>query len=358
MALRRRRLGDDHLTPLRPATRLGGVLLAAGRTEEAAAVLGPTFEILKGTAPDKDWPTWLAGHDLAVALSMADRTEDAARVGREVLFGRREIAGADSVGALKTASNLGSTLRSLGRYDEAIDFLADTFARGVRSAPDEEWPTWRAGHELAVTLAEAGRPAEAVPIEEQVLRARRRLLGPDSLDTLGSGCYLGMFLQLSGRLDEAVECLAETFERAKRAAPDEDSPTWVTGHTLAFTLALHGRLEPAVTVGREVLEARRRLHGADEPATLTSASNLGVDLRLAGRVDESIVLLADTFERGRRTGAEIGWRAGAHLVDSYVAAGRLEAARSTARTVLEDGVDLDALGVERLAGLRQLTAKE
>ena len=114
-------------------------------------------------------------------------------------------------------STFGGLLRQAGEMEEAVSVLCDTFERARRVVP-EDWPTWTAGHLLAVALAEQGRVHDAVGVGREVVAARRRLLGPDDPRSLKTAAILGETLRLDGQLEDAISLLSDTFERAKRVA--------------------------------------------------------------------------------------------------------------------------------------------
>lgn len=262
---RRKRRGANHPEALKAAADLGVGLVKAGRLDDAVSVLSDTFERARGVAPDDDWPTWQSGEYLAGALACDGRGEQATAVARQVLARVEHVHGPDHVRTLRCACTAGEVLLKVDRLDEAIDLLADTFGRGKRHAPDQCWPTWTAGYNLALALATAGRLDEAVSVARDVLSGSPRPQRAEHADTmLKVAATLGQELRLAGRLNEAIELLADTFERGKKDAAHDDWPTWWAGHELAAALDEVGRVDEAVRVRSEVEAARSWLKRADD----------------------------------------------------------------------------------------------
>ena len=352
---RRRRHGRDNPAALKWATELGAEMRSVGQLSEAVSLLSETFQRAKRVAPDGDDVTSAAGSHLAATLADQGRADDAVEVGREVMAVLRRLHGPDHECSLEASFLLGQYLRSAGHLEESLSLLADTFERAKRRLPDEDWPTWRTGHELALAFAEHGRVDDAIEVGREVLAARRRLHGPDHDCSLRAAANLGAYLRRAGRLDEATRVLQRTFEQGKRVEPNDEWPTWWSGDKLALVLAEGGHVDDAIEVGRQVLAARRRLHGQDHNSSLRTATNLGGWLHEAGRLDDAIELLSDTFERACSTGcADALVDSGIALAKAYSRTNRHEEARLFARAVISEAPDVDSLGPDRAVFLRSL----
>lgn len=242
---------SKRLAALEAAGNLGADLIRAGRLQEAIPILSETFARAKRIAPHKNWPTWLTGYGLAVALGRKGRLYEAIIIGKEVLPAQQRLLGPNHYETLKTALNLGTHLWQAGRVAEAVGLLADTFTRAKRQSPSPDAPTWAVGYQLALALASAGRVDEAVTVGTEVLANLRRELSPDHVSTLSTASTLGKHLQEAGRTGEAVDLLADTFERLKTVADDNGLRTR-TGRELARALTKAGRAQEAMDVIGEV----------------------------------------------------------------------------------------------------------
>ncbi|HSH61360.1 MAG TPA: tetratricopeptide repeat protein [Acidimicrobiales bacterium] len=168
-----RLLGPDNVGSLMTASNLGADLRSAGQLDEALSLLSDTFEPAKRVAPHEDWPTWVVGLELAYALVERGRVDDAVQTCREVVAARTSMRGPNDLETLQATCALGLLLVETGEREEAIDLFADTLERGKRYFPDVDWPTWRAGAELAFAFGEAGRVEKAVGVGREVLAVRR-----------------------------------------------------------------------------------------------------------------------------------------------------------------------------------------
>ncbi|HEV2810351.1 MAG TPA: tetratricopeptide repeat protein [Acidimicrobiales bacterium] len=238
-------------------------------------------------------------------------------------------------------------MTSVGKLEDAVSLLSDTFERAKRVLPHTDEPTWRAGDQLAWALAQQGRTHDAVQVGREVLAAQVRLHGPDHDLSLGAASRFGHYLRSAGQLEEAISVLGDSFERSRQRAPDAERPTWWAGHELSLALAEAGRLDAAIRVGRDVLTSRQRLHGPDSALALHTATTLGGWLLKVGQVDQAIELLADTWTQARNAAcSDAVVASGTCLAAAYWQSNRHDEAQVVAGILLSE-VDTESLGSER-----------
>jgi tetratricopeptide (TPR) repeat protein len=273
---------------------------------------------------------------------------------RYLLDQDRRRRGADHRTALKRATILAAVMTSVGKLEDAVSLLSDTFERAKRVLPHTDEPTWRAGDQLAWALAQQGRTHDAVRVGREVLAAQVRLHGPDHDLSLDAASRFGHYLRSAGQLEEAISVLGDAFKQSKQRAPDAERPTWWAGHELSLALAEAGKVDAAIRVGRDVLTSRQRLHGPDSNLSLHTATNLGGCLLKVGRVGQAIELLADTWAQARNAGcSDAVVASGTRLAAAYWQRSRHDEAQLVAGILLSE-VDTESLGSKRAEFLRSL----
>jgi len=181
-----------------------------------------------------------------------------------------------------------------GVWDLACDAAWYLLARGdSRAAHDlarhlrERWQdrfgldnphTLSVANSLATTLRDMGRYEEARQLDEDSLSRERRLHGDDHPNTLISASNLAADLGGVGDLRASRALNEDTLARRRRALGDDHPDTLTSANNLGIDLSEAGDFEAARELHEDTLVRRRRVLGDDHPETLTSASNLAVDL--------------------------------------------------------------------------------
>jgi eukaryotic-like serine/threonine-protein kinase len=194
-------------------------------------------------------------------------------------------------------NRLGRTLLSLGRHQEAIDFL--TAARDTRQT--------QLGHDHDATLSSMGILASAyqgagnlelaLPLFEENLKHRKATLGPDHLDTLTSMSNLaGAYLDV-GKLDLALPLFEETLKRIKATLGPDHPHTLATMGNLAEGYQGAGKVALAVPLYEETLKRMKATLGPDHFDTFTCMGKLADSYRSAGKLDLALPLYEETLKR-------------------------------------------------------------
>jgi tetratricopeptide (TPR) repeat protein len=153
-------------------------------------------------------------------------------------------------------STLGTTLRFLGRLDEALK----VFDKAISLSP-EDAELWK---DLGTVLMDLQRGDEAVLSLQQALK-----LDPRNVDAAN---ILGLLHFRQGRFQEALECFSLSIDVRPKQAD--------ALHMRAIVLERLKRFD-------EALSDNIRSHELD-PTNPETSNNLGHVLRLLGRLDESL----------------------------------------------------------------------
>ncbi len=193
-------------------------------------------------------------------------------------------------------NRLGHTLASLGRHQEAIEFL--TLARDTRQADlgAEHPDTLVSMNNLAEGYRAAGKLDLALPLLEETLKLRKVKPGADHPSTLNSMNNLAEGYRDAGKLDLALPLLEETLKLRKAKLGADHPSTLNSMSNLAEGYRDVGKLDLALPLWEESLKLRKAKLGTDHPDTLMTMSNLARGYRVAGKLDLALPLLEETLK--------------------------------------------------------------
>ena len=163
-------------------------------------------------------------------------------------------------------NTIGTTLRSLARYDDAEPNLRKSLEIR-RAAHPAGHPDIALGiHNLAVLYWKQGKLDKSVPMFEELLKTREAALGRTHVDTLMAVANLGVNYKDAGRIAEAIPLLEEAYIASKR----EPSITWVGQQLLdAYTKAADPTKPESIarvtTLMRVMLADKRTTLPTDSP---------------------------------------------------------------------------------------------
>ncbi|XQE77716.1 FxSxx-COOH system tetratricopeptide repeat protein [Streptomyces microflavus] len=280
---------DTHLT------RTVHDTTSAGRAGwPTAHLLAPHLPALLHRTPPTDFTT-----SRNVLDSLADTLQNAGAAAGEnllrqcVLDAETHHLGPDHPRTLASRSNLGTALRTLGRYREAADLHQRTLTDCERFLGPAHPGTLASRNNLAHALNDLGHHQEAADLHQRTLTDYERVLGPDHLNTLASRNNLAGALRALGRHEEATDLHQRTLTDYERVL-EPDHPYILTSRSnVARALRALGRHEEAVALNQRTLTDYERVLGPDHPSTLTSRNNLARALSELGRHEEA----ADLHQR-------------------------------------------------------------
>jgi tetratricopeptide (TPR) repeat protein len=293
-------------------SRLGRLLHAQGKLDEAGGLYREALEALRATLGDRHPVTLTSINNLGEVLKNQGKLDEAGVLYREALEAHRATLGDRHPSTLISIASLGSLLKAQGKLDEA----------GV--------------------------------LYREALEARRATLGDRHPRTLVSINNLGSLLHAQCKLDEAGVLYREALEASRATLGDRHPGTLASINNLGVLLQDQGKLDEAGVLLREDLEASRATLGDRHPVTLNAINNLGRLLHDQGWLGEAETLLLEAHDGCAATLAEghrIRLRSQAWLADVRRAQGRIESARalvdarvlSTARAALGPTVDTTLL---------------
>jgi tetratricopeptide (TPR) repeat protein len=221
-------------------------------------------------------------HQLAWALQLLGRQDEALDLPRKIVAHARRVLGEDNNSTLRYATQLAADLLELGQVQAARDLAQDTFDRCRRVLGADHPDTLAAASKLAVALRGLGEVRAAGDLDQDTLDRRRRVLGADHPSTLASANNLARNLRKMGEVQAARELDQDTLDRKRRVLGADHISTLHSANNLAAAMRRMGEVRAARNLDQDTLDRRRRVLGEDHPETLRSAKSLAADLRALG----------------------------------------------------------------------------
>ena len=165
---------------------------------------------------------------------------------------------------------IGSTYRSLGRYDKAQNHLPIAVEVLSRELGEDHPETLVSMDSLAGLLADQGLYVEAELLFQKTIDLRERVLGEEDVNTLQSIGNLAVVYRRQGRYVEAESLFRELVEIHTRVLGEENLETVKSIGNVATVCADQGQYAEAERLIRKTLNLFTRLLGEENPATLNA----------------------------------------------------------------------------------------
>jgi len=235
LARRAAALADEDADPATRASGqlgLAGILLAAGRVSEAAALID------------------------AVTAGLLE-------------VGSPAVSATARVGLLQRA---GTTLRRIDPT-RALELQDLALAECARVHGSDDPRTLAARHlRVSALAAISGRTDETFAARLALHADQHRILGPDHRDTIGTQCELAAAHAAAGRLAEAIAIRRDVLDRRRRLLGPDQPVTISSMLSLARLLAAAGDVEEALRLAEDVASRRIKLYGADHAHSREAAA--------------------------------------------------------------------------------------
>ncbi|XZE56483.1 tetratricopeptide repeat protein [Planctomycetaceae bacterium SH139] len=195
----------------------------------------------------------------------------------------------------KLATVLGTTYRSLGKYQESVLANEQALQWTTEALGEEDSQTLLARNELAMALFRRGDRDNSIDEFRTILALRRKVLGLDHQYTIGSINNLAYVLQESGQLVEAISLFEEAVERRVRTLGYENTDTLQSMGNLAHAYLLGDDVKRATAMNEEVLQRKRDYLGTRHTGTFTAMQNLALCYIREKKNDEAEALLNEVI---------------------------------------------------------------
>ena len=275
--------GPDHIFTLRSGHNLAVALRMVGRFEEALDLDTDCYAGMVAH-PEVGARHWRALHLLNnVARDRREIGEygPAARLEEQVVEQMREVL-VDPLQQhlLRGRKNLAVSLRRAGEYAGALALSRAFVGDFITVYGEEHFETCAARTSYASDLRMVGELAEAERQDRLAYEACLRI-NPTHPFTGCCAVNLAATLRLSGRFEEAQRLDEQAAEVFAERLGEEHYYTLSARNGLATDLAEQGELSSAIELRERILDGFRQSRGVDHPYTLQCQMSLSIDLRAA-----------------------------------------------------------------------------
>jgi serine/threonine protein kinase len=227
---------------------------------------------------------------------------------------------------------LGSTLRELGRFDEALVHQQRALAVSRTAYPPDHPELLAVLLGITSLYDEMARYPDSEPLHREALALYPKVHGPFSRRTLGAQCNFGLLLYDQGRAVEAEAQLRATLATMEAHLPPDDAYLLNCKQGLGTALMDQKRYADA----REHIEEVFRRSEARQPERATTAAQAMGNLALIAHLEKdharALELYDAVLERFARVYGPDHWRIG-HAQDAradvLLALGRTQESRET-----------------------------
>ena len=287
---------------------------------------------------DADPATLSSRSELGDSLRFLGKLDQAETHLRAALEAQRTAKGPESLDFLVTEARLGIVVYNKGKLKDAESLLlsAVTALRRLGQAGTSELVD--ALQWLGQVLRDEDKRQEAVAVQLESLDLSQKLFGSDHPSTLSALDAIGLLYWDLGRLNEAESYLRQSLEASRRVLGADHTDTLTTTLNLGLVLLDRQKYADGEIAFRAALDGYRKTLGADHAFTLTAMGNLCSDLTLQKKFAEAEGFCRQALAGRRRTLGE-DHRATLMSIDTLgvflLGAHRLPEAESTFRDAYE-----------------------
>ena len=282
--------------------------------------------------------TLSARSELGDSLRFLGKLDDAQSHLRATLEAQRAANGPESLDFLVTEARLGIVLYSQSKLKEADTLLVSAVTGLRRLGPSGAPELVDALQWLGQTFRDEDKREEAVAVQLESLDLAQKLYGGDHPSTLSALDALGLLYWDLGRLNEAESYLRQSLEASRRVLGSDHTDTLTTTLNLGLVLLDRQKYADGEIAFRAAFEGYRKTLGPDHAFTLTAMGNLCSDLTLQKKFAEAEGYCRQALAGRRRTLGD-DHRATLMSIDTlgvfFLGAHRLPEAESTFRDAYE-----------------------
>jgi cellulose biosynthesis protein BcsQ/tetratricopeptide (TPR) repeat protein len=249
--------------------------------------------------PD-DPTTLMVWFNVGNSLRSEARYDEAFEVDRDVVERLNRTVDEDDAYALVAAGGLAADHRARGDYRAARELDEQTVGRWREAYGADHPRTLMAANNLALSLRFVGEFGRARSLDEENYQRRRRVLGERHPYTLFSASNYGRDLRDAGEFRRSYQLLDDTLRTYREVLGEDNPETLRAAKNLAVTLRKLGEFEAARTLSLETLGRYNRLHGPLHPDTLACEINVACDDSALGEHAAARRHGEDVYDRYRR----------------------------------------------------------
>ncbi|MHC5112272.1 MAG: protein kinase domain-containing protein [Planctomycetota bacterium] len=294
LSIRTAQLGDEHLEVAESRLQLGELAGARHDFDVGYRELQEVLRIRRIHLDESDPLVTQAIESMAVNRFYASDFETALTHFNEVLIRKRDNLGPDHREVFQTQSNLGLSLKHLGKLNEADSALRATLEAQQRVLGDHVETAFTLDHLAHLRFAQ-GKPLEAEAFEKERVDMLRRVLHdshPTLTHALGNYAFL---VKHNHGIERAEPLFREVLDKRRQSLGDES-----LGVANALTALATARMElgdhrEAADLFAEALQIRIKLLGETDAPTCQSTKKLAAAWQASGHFEKAEALLLERY---------------------------------------------------------------
>lgn len=213
---------------------------------------------------------------------------------KALLYDRRSLRlaltqqGEERADAATAYNNLGVTLSSLGRYNEAEENHQQALAIWQTVYGREHEDVALSYNNLGYVHLCLGRYAEALRCYGEALEIWRGTIGTEHADVAMVYNNMGLSYKRTGDLEQAMRCYQQALSICEKTCGEAHPATAQAYHNMGAVYAAQGNDSLALQFYRRALSIRAGVYGENHPLVATSYNSIGAALDNLGRLDEAM----------------------------------------------------------------------
>jgi tetratricopeptide (TPR) repeat protein len=287
--------GGDARERAQIASNLGSVYTELGDHHEAESQMRTALALAKEAGVTEDRRAGMLDN-LGTTLRRLARFDEALETHEEALTLREAALGPDHPLLARTLTNTAAAYIELAKFDEADARYERALEIRERALGTDHVDVALTLQNMGVARYRRGRIAEALPYFERALDIRQRALPEDHPRVLGTMSNLGQIRYEQGDIDGAGELFADVIDRIERAASHDPTLKSTVLTNLANVRLAQKKPQEAIALYEESLALDEKALGPDHPDVAMTLSNLGNVLEDVGRLDEALALQLRALE--------------------------------------------------------------
>jgi len=268
----------------------GTAALRRGDYKNAVELYTQAHASFQHSLGDRDPKTLTAHSNLAYALKLAGRPEEALAISENVVRLKTEVIGENTRSTLTTMSNMVLMYNDLGRIDEALALNQRVLDMRRKAFGDKDADTMISMSLLGTIYGRMGRIADQMLNNEEVLRLRIEMLGEEHPNTLTSMANLSSSYRALGRMDELIAMREKVLRLSTKVRGEKHPETLRALSNLAYAYGAGKRRQDQLDLNEKTLQLRIEVLGDRHPDTLVSMSNLATSYRGMARTSDALAL--------------------------------------------------------------------
>lgn len=307
LGIYRKLFNEQHPLVIEALSDYGLVLARQARYDEALRVNHQVLKNRRERFGDQHVEVALALNDLGWIHSLVEQREESERLFREAVEMYHSLldeAPSQEAAAIKnwmalSLTNLGDTLRSIGKLDEAEASYREALEINRLVLGDVHPRIAGNLMMLAATISARGDDFdEALTLAQDAIAVQRQVLGENGAQIAGDLVYLANILDQKGDPEAAVPVYLEAIETYRRLASEGNGmPAWyaVALNNFGLLLAQIGNCEGALPIIEESLVVYEGQSVGGPADAANARSHYGACLTELGRYEEAEVALLAAY---------------------------------------------------------------